>query len=183
MDNIFDNYENWRLDQEFGPVPPVAEEPKPIKAVAQAPVVPMPKTEVLTEIPPSPLQQGLGKLGVGLEKIGNLIDEASPLTLNEALGVNIPILGELTFRDIVPLVGSKKTEQTMTGAETRTEGTPSALQAAGRGESLIRGKGVTTSLTPDAKLMAADVLTTTTGGKAVSKGISKGISAMTKAIK
>lgn len=182
MDNIFDNYENWRLDQEFGPVPLVAEEPKPVQ-VAQAPVVPMPKTEVLTEIAPSPLQQGLGELGVGLEKIGNLIDEASPLTLNEALNINIPILGELTFRDLVPLVGSKQTRQTMTGSETRTEGTPAALQAAGRGESLIRGKGVTTSLTPDAKLMAADVLTTTTGGKAVSKGISKGISAMTKAIK
>jgi hypothetical protein len=182
MDNIFDNYENWRLDQEFGPVPLVAEEPKPVQ-VAQAPVVPMPKTEVLTEIAPSPLQQGLGELGVGLEKIGNLIDEASPLTLNEALGTNIPILGELTFRDLVPLIGSKQTRQTMTGTETRTEGTPAALQAAGRGESLIRGKGVTTSLTPDAKLMAADVLTTTTGGKAVSKGISKGISAMTKAIK
>jgi hypothetical protein len=182
MDNIFDNYENWRLDQEFGPVPLVAEEPKPVQ-VAQAPVVPMPKTEVLTEIAPSPLQQGLGELGVGLEKIGNLIDEASPLTLNEALGTNIPILGELTFRDLVPLIGSKQTRQTMTGTETRTEGTPAALQAVGRGESLIRGKGVTTSLTPDAKLMAADVLTTTTGGKAVSKGISKGISAMTKAIK
>jgi hypothetical protein len=182
MDNMFDNYENWRLDQEFGPVPLVAEEPKPVQ-VAQAPVVPMPKTEVLTEIAPSPLQQGLGELGVGLEKIGNLIDEASPLTLNEALGTNIPILGELTFRDLVPLIGSKQTRQTMTGTETRTEGTPAALQAAGRGESLIRGKGVTTSLTPDAKLMAADVLTTTTGGKAVSKGISKGISAMTKAIK
>jgi len=67
MDNIFDNYENWRLDQEFGPVPLVAEEPKPVQ-VAQAPVVPMPKTEVLTEIAPSPLQQGLGELGVGLEK-------------------------------------------------------------------------------------------------------------------
>jgi hypothetical protein len=182
MDNIFDNYENWRLDQEFGPVPLVAEEPKPVQ-VAQAPVVPMPKTEVLTEIAPSPLQQGLGELGVGLEKIGNLIDEASPLTLNEALGTNIPILGELTFRDLIPLIGSKQTRQTMTGTETRTEGTPAALQAVGRGESLIRGKGVTTSLTPDAKLMAADVLTTTTGGKAVSKGISKGISAMTKAIK
>lgn len=182
MDNIFDNYENWRLDQEFGPTPFVAEESKPTK-IAQVPVIPMPKTEILTEIPPSPLQQGLGELGVGLEKIGNLIDEASPLTLNEALGTNIPILGELTFRDLVPLVGSKKTEQTMTGTSTRTEGTPAALQAAGRGESLIRGKGVTTSLTPDAKLMAADVLTTTTGGKAVSKGISKGISAMTKAIK
>jgi hypothetical protein len=178
MDNIFDNYENWRLDQEFGPVPLVAEEPKPVQ-VAQAPVVPMPKTEVLTEIAPSPLQQGLGELGVGLEKIGNLIDEASPLTLNEALNINIPILGELTFRDLVPLVGSKQTRQTMTGSETRTEGTPAALQAVGRGESLIRGKGVTASLTPDAKLMAADVLTTTTGSKAVSKGIS----AMTKAIK
>lgn len=182
MDNIFDNYENWRLDQEFGPVPPVVEEVKPVQ-VAQAPMVPMPKTETLTEIAPNPLQQGLGELGVGLEKIGNLIDEASPLTLNEALGTNIPILGELTFRDLVPLIGSKQTRQTMTGTETRTEGTPAALQAVGRGESLIRGKGVTTSLTPDAKLMAADVLTTTTGGKAVSKGISKGISAMTKAIK
>jgi hypothetical protein len=177
MDNLYDSYENWRLDQEFGPVPPVVEE-QPMK-VAQAPVVPMPKTEVLTEIAPSPLQQGLGELGVGLEKIGNLIDEASPLTLNEALNINIPILGELTFRDLVPLVGSKQTRQTMTGSETRTEGTPAALQAAGRGESLIRGKGVTTSLTPDAKLMAADVLTTTTGSKAISKGIS----AMTKAIK
>ena len=39
MDNIFDNYENWRLDQEFGPVPLVAEEPKPVQ-VAQTFVMP-----------------------------------------------------------------------------------------------------------------------------------------------
>jgi hypothetical protein len=39
MDNLFDNYENWRLDQEFGPVPLVAEEPKPVQ-VAQTPVMP-----------------------------------------------------------------------------------------------------------------------------------------------
>lgn len=38
MDNMFDSYENWRLDQEFGQVPPVAEE-QPMK-VAQAPVMP-----------------------------------------------------------------------------------------------------------------------------------------------
>ena len=38
MDNIFDNYENWRLDQEFGPAPLVAEEPKPVQI---APTMPM----------------------------------------------------------------------------------------------------------------------------------------------
>lgn len=36
MEDLFDSYENWRLDQEFGPVPLVAEE-KPVK-VTQAPV-------------------------------------------------------------------------------------------------------------------------------------------------
>ena len=43
MDNIFDDYENWRLDQEFGPVPPVAEEAKPAKI---DPTTPMEKPYV-----------------------------------------------------------------------------------------------------------------------------------------
>ena len=52
MDNIFDNYENWRLDQEFGPVPPVAEE-QPMKvtqAPVEAPYVPKSRASMAPEL-------------------------------------------------------------------------------------------------------------------------------------
>jgi hypothetical protein len=128
-------------------------------------VTPMPKTEVLKEIPQTPFENVLEKTGLTLEEVGNALDSIGKINIK---GV------EIGLRDLLPFVGSVD--------DGKVTGTPAALQAAGRGESLTRGKGMTTELTSDAKLMAADVLT---AGVAVpaAKGIAKGISKMTKAIK
>jgi len=58
---------------------------------------------------------------------------------------------EIGIRDLLPFVGSME--------DGKLTGTPAALQAAGRGESLITGTGFATQLKPDAKLMALDVAT------------------------
>ncbi len=127
-----------------------------------APEIVVKPEETLQEIKQTPFERTLEATGLTLEDVGAALDSIGKINIK---GV------EIGLRDLLPFVGSIE--------DGKVIGTPAALQAAGRGESLIRGKGVTTSLTPDAKLMAADVLTTTTGSKAISKGIS----AMTKAIK
>ena len=128
-------------------------------------VTPMPKTEVLKEVKQTPFENVLEKTGLTLEEVGNALDAIGKVNIK---GV------EIGLRDLLPFVGSVE--------DGKVTGTPAALQAAGHGESLTRGKGLATELTPDAKLMAADVLT---AGVAVpaAKGIAKGISKMTKAIK
>ena len=128
-------------------------------------VTPMPKTEVLKEVTQTPFEKTLENTGLTLEEVGNALDSIGKINIK---GV------EIGLRDLLPFVGSIE--------DGKTIGTPAALQAAGRGESLTRGKGMATELTPDAKLMAADVLT---AGVAVpaAKGVAKGISKITKAIK
>ena len=126
---------------------------------------PMEQPEVLKEIPQTGFEKVMQKTGVTLEELGAVLDSIGKVNIK---GV------EIGLRDLLPFVGSIE--------DGKLQGTPAALQAAGRGESLTRGTGMTTELTPDAKLMAADVLT---AGVAVpaAKGIKKGVSALTKAIK
>ena len=128
-------------------------------------VTPMPQTEVLKEVKQTPFENVLEKTALTLEEVGNALDAIGKVNIK---GV------EIGLRDLLPFVGSVE--------DGKVTGTPAALQAAGHGESLTRGKGLATELTPDAKLMAADVLT---AGVAVpaAKGVAKGISKMTKAIK
>lgn len=130
-----------------------------------APEIVVKPEETLKEVKQTPFEKTLEATGLTLEEVGNALDAIGKINIK---GV------EIGLRDLLPFVGSVE--------DGKVTGTPAALQAAGRGESLTRGKGLATELTPDAKLMAADVLT---AGVAVpaAKGIAKGISKMTKAIK
>jgi hypothetical protein len=122
-------------------------------------------TEVLKGIEQTNAEKLFEAAGLTLEDIGNALDSIGKINIK---GV------EIGLRDLLPFVGAVENG--------KVTGTPAALQAVGRGESLIRGKGMAAELTPDAKLMAADLLT---AGIAVpaSKGIVKGVTKMTKALK
>ena len=121
--------------------------------------------ETLKEVKQTPFEKTLETTGLTLEDVGNALDSIGKINIK---GV------EIGLRDLLPFVGSVE--------DGKTIGTPAALQAAGRGESLTRGKGMATELTSDAKLMAADILTAGVAVPAV-KGVAKGIKKITKAIK
>lgn len=130
-----------------------------------APEIVVKPEETLQEIKQTPFERTLEATGLTLEDVGAALDSIGKINIK---GV------EIGLRDLLPFVGSIE--------DGKVIGTPAALQAAGRGESLIKGKGMAAELSPDAKLMAADVLT---AGVAVpaAKGIAKGISKLTKAVK
>lgn len=130
-----------------------------------APEVVVTPEPVLQDVPQTNLEKALENTGITLEDIGNALDSIGKINIK---GV------EIGLRDLLPFVGSVE--------DGKTIGTPAALQAAGRGESLTRGKGMATELTQDAKLMAADILTAGVAVPAV-KGVAKGIKKLTKAIK
>ena len=113
----------------------------------------------ISAIQQTPTQKVLENVGVTLEKAGQLIDEYAPGSLNSLTGKQIPIIGELRLRDLIPLVGgTEKRENLLTGeTETKEVGTPQAFQMAGRGEALTTGRGFTTQMKPDVKLAAADI--------------------------
>ncbi len=130
-----------------------------------APEIVVKPEETLQEIKQTPFERTLEATGLTLEDVGAALDSIGKINIK---GV------EIGLRDLLPFVGSIE--------DGKVIGTPAALQAAGRGESLIKGKGMAAELSTDAKLMAADVLT---AGVAVpaAKGIAKGISKLTKAVK
>lgn len=130
-----------------------------------APEIIVKPEETLKEIKQTPFEKTLEATGLTLEDVGNALDSIGKINIK---GV------EIGLRDLLPFVGSVE--------DGKTVGTPAALQAAGRGESLTRGKGMATELTSDAKLMAADILTAGVAVPAV-KGVAKGIKKITKAIK
>jgi hypothetical protein len=137
----------------------------PEQEEVMAPEILVKPEETLQEIKQTPFEKTLETTGLTLEDIGAALDSIGKINIK---GV------EIGLRDLLPFVGSIDDGQ--------LTGTPAALQAAGRGESLIRGKGMAAELTPDAKLMAADVLTAGVAVPAV-KGVAKGIKKITKAIK
>lgn len=111
-------------------------------------------------------QKAMEGLGVSLERAGQMLDKGQatelgrifeaidqwvPGTLNEITGKEIPVIGELRLRDLMPFVGgTEQVEDPLTGKITTKEvGTPQALQMAGRGESLTTGTGFTTKMKPD----------------------------------
>jgi hypothetical protein len=96
----------------------------------------------IVPIPQTGFEKIMEKTGLTLEQIGSELDKLGKVKLG---GIEIGI------RDLLPFVGSVE--------DGKLTGTPAALQAAGRGESLITGTGFTTQLKPDAKLMALDVAT------------------------
>ena len=118
----------------------------------------------IVPIPQTGFEKVMEKTGLTLEQIGSELDKIGKLNIG---GIEIGI------RDLLPFVGSME--------DGKLTGTPAALQAAGRGESLITGTGFTTQLKPDAKLMALDVATAGVAkpmfqaGKAAVKGVAKAL--------
>lgn len=118
----------------------------------------------IVPIPQTGFEKVMEKTGLTLEQIGSELDKIGKLNIG---GVEIGI------RDLLPFVGSIE--------DGKLTGTPAALQAAGRGESLITGTGFTTQLKPDAKMMALDVATAGVAkpmlqaGKAAAKGVAKSL--------
>jgi hypothetical protein len=94
-----------------------------------------------------------------LGRIFSVIDEWVPGTLNEITGKQIPIIGDMRLRDLMPFVGStEQVQDPMTGEMiTKEIGTPQAFKMAGRGESLTTGTGFTTQLKSDPKLAALEL--------------------------
>ena len=94
-----------------------------------------------------------------LGRIFSVIDEWVPGTLNEITGKQIPVIGDLRLRDLMPFVGgTEQVQDPITGEITTKEvGTPQALQMAGRGESLTTGTGFTTQLKSDPKMAALEL--------------------------
>jgi hypothetical protein len=94
-----------------------------------------------------------------LGRIFSVIDEWVPGTLNEITGKQIPIIGDMRLRDLMPFVGStEQVQDPMTGEMiTKEIGTPQAFKMAGRGESLTTGTGFTTQLKSDPKMAALEL--------------------------
>lgn len=109
-------------------------------------------------IPQTQTEKILEGLGITLEKAGQLVDEYAPGSLNSLTGKQIPIIGEMRLRDLIPFIGGTEQVEGPTGEMmTKEVGTPQALQMAGRGESLTTGTGFTTQMKPDVKAAALDV--------------------------
>lgn len=109
-------------------------------------------------IPQSDLERLAQQAGMGLEGLGQWFDKNVPESLNDLVGKEVPIIGEMRLRDLIPFVGSTMDVQDpLTGRITRQEfGTPQALQMFGRGESLTTGTGMTTQMKPDVKAAAGE---------------------------
>jgi len=118
----------------------------------------------IVPIPQTGFEKVMEKTGLTLEQIGSELDKLGKVNIG---GIEIGI------RDFLPFVGSIE--------DGKLTGTPAALQAVGRGESLITGTGMTTQLKPDAKLMALDVATAgvakpaMAAAKATAKGVAKAL--------
>lgn len=111
-------------------------------------------------IPQSDLERLAQQAGMGLEGLGQWFDKNVPESLNDLVGKEVPIIGEMRLRDLIPFVGSTMDVQDpLTGRITRQEfGTPQALQMFGRGESLTTGTGMTTQMKPDVKAAAGELI-------------------------
>lgn len=119
------------------------------------------------------VERALQQAGIGLEQAGRFLDGLGQVQIP---GTDIKI----SMADLVPFVGSAK-DRSVFG--TTWQGTPMALQQAGRGESLTRGTGFATQLTEDAKLAAFDAIpagqAARTAGKTVAKGVSRATAKLT----
>jgi hypothetical protein len=100
-----------------------------------------PEFGTIKGIPQTRFEKILEQSGIKLNELGNLIDEQAPGTLNSLTGKQIPIIGELKIRDLLPFVGSEKDGQ--------ISGTPGALIAAGTGQPLGGKPVVGSAIGPD----------------------------------
>jgi hypothetical protein len=184
MDNMFDNYENWRLDQEFGPVPPVAEEPKPAKIIAPeiqvkpkglpssgiiAPLITEGVNAVISDIEQMPAES---LLALGKGAVEGAIGTPGDL---------ISILKGAYYAATTP-EGQSKLEEFTRGLESSTV-LPTTEDVKKFINELIPQLQTKATAAESAGELVAPSGVATYVAKKATKGISKGISAMTKATK
>jgi hypothetical protein len=106
----------------------------------------------MSAIPQTGFERIMEKTGLTLEQFGKELDKIGKINIG---GV------EIGLRDLLPFVGYSETvEDPLTGKEeVKQRGTPEALQMMGRGESLTKGKDMTTQLKQEGKDLVADVVT------------------------
>lgn len=140
---IEQKYIDSLVDAQFpDPIEPEPEQPMMLADSGQVRTDAPQNFGSITPIPQTRFEKIMERTGMTLEQIGNELDKLGKLNIG---GVEIGV------RDILPFVGSVE--------DGKVTGTPAALQAAGRGESLTRGKGWARQLTNDAKLAVLDVAT------------------------
>lgn len=145
-------YFNILLEREAPSLPPQAVAGTVRPGAMDAEIGALPRTEV---------ERLVEQAGIGLEQIGRWFDENAPGSLNDLVGKEVPVIGEMRLRDLIPFVGSTMdVTDPLTGKITREQfGTPQALQMLGRGESLTTGTGFATQMKPDVKAAAGELLT------------------------
>lgn len=100
-----------------------------------------PEFGTIKGIPQTRFEKILEQSGIKLNELGNLIDEQAPGSLNSLTGKQIPIIGDLKIRDLLPFIGSEK--------DGEISGTPAALIAAGTGQPLGGKPVVGSAVGPD----------------------------------
>lgn len=183
MDNIFDDYENWRLDQEFGQVTPVAEEPKPVKPMAQVtpteePYVPKSRASMASEL------EAKGLIASPLEAAQSVLIDAPVAAAKGAAQAFAGLPGdiEMILRGVINMANNEKDkpklQKLLEGLEKDTilPTTEKIKEFLDDNSNYFKGlrnmpqQSIGEVLAPGGYIKGA-------------KKISKGISAMTKAIK
>ena len=114
-------------------------------------------------IEPTRFERALEATGLTLEQAGRFLDSLGQ--------VDVPLLGRISLADFVPFVGTAKAGTRSVLGPPEWQGTPMAMQQAGTGQSLTRGRGFARQLTEDASLAAMDVgLNIVPVGKMVASG-------------
>ena len=180
MNNIFDNYENWRLDQEFGPVPPVAEE-----------TVMAPKIEVKPKGLPSPgivaplITEGISAIKSDIEqRPAESLLALGKGAIEGAIGTPgdlVSIIKGIYYAATTP-EGQSKMNEFIKGMESSTV-LPTTEDVKSFVNELLPGLKTESTAAESAGELIAPSGVATYVAKGATKGISKGISAMTKAIK
>lgn len=114
------------------------------------PAAPPQPQDTIKPIPQTTVERVLQQTGLTLEQAGRFLDGLGQVQIP---GTDI----KFSLADLVPFVGSAKEGTRSVLGPADWQGTPMALQQAGRGESLTRGTGFARKLTPDASLAAIDV--------------------------
>ena len=181
MNNIFDNYENWRLDQEFGPVPPVVEENTVMAPEIQVKPKGLPSPGIVAPL----VTEGISAIKSDIEQrpVESLLALGKG-AIEGAIGTPgdlISIIKGVYYAATTP-EGQSKMNEFIKGMESST-GLPTTEDVKSFINELLPGLKTESTAAESAGELIAPSGVATYVAKGATKGISKGISAMTKAIK
>lgn len=180
MDNIFDNYENWRLDQEFGPVPPVAEETVMAQTIEVKPKG-LPSPGIVAPL----ITEGISAIKSDIEqRPAESLLALGKGAIEGAIGTPgdlISIIKGIYYAATTP-EGQSKMNEFIKGMESSTV-LPTTEDVKSFINQLLPGLKTESTASESAGELIAPSGVATYVAKGATKGISKGISAMTKAIK